>query len=398
MLSTGRGGQELRDLYQRQSLDFHFPLLNDFAALCYIGSLTEIIEAVQSGTAPPLDGTETPFKFGYATLVVAGSQRLKEAPAGHGMHAATLAFLLRNGCPPDVEDICRYTALQHCAMVKEGQPELLRLLLDKGAQVDHQDIYGMTAVTAAIMAGHTGAVDVLMEHGASITIPDADGTKAESIFLTAGPQVTAIVTKWLRHRTGEQAPMSDKACAGCGKAASVETKLKHCSACHSVLYCSAPCQKSHWKTHKLSCKPFTPTNVVTLKPVYMDSGELIPLATMTRNLTGYPTQRPSAREQRMAQQVGSYPKNVIVKIQVPWERSLDAAALNALQGPLLVYTKKRDFVCQIFREHAPAAYDRVCRVVRSKCVGGAKGYFAAELKSAEELVVKVGEILAEQPF
>jgi hypothetical protein len=31
-------------------------------------------------------------------------------------------------------------------------------------------------------------------------------------------------------------------------------------------------------------------------------------------------------------------------------------------------------------------------------VGGAKAYFAAELKSKDELLVKVSEVLAEQPF
>jgi hypothetical protein len=33
-----------------------------------------------------------------------------------------------------------------------------------------------------------------------------------------------------------------------------------------------------------------------------------------------------------------------------------------------------------------------------RCRGGAKAYFAAELKSKDELVVKVSEVLAEQPF
>lgn len=37
----------------------------------------------------------------------------------------------------------------------------------------------------------------------------------------------------------------------CGKGS--ETKLQACSRCHSVSYCSADCQKQHWKEHKLSC-------------------------------------------------------------------------------------------------------------------------------------------------
>jgi radical SAM protein with 4Fe4S-binding SPASM domain len=32
------------------------------------------------------------------------------------------------------------------------------------------------------------------------------------------------------------------------------TKLRQCSACKKVYYCSAECQKAHWKVHKADCK------------------------------------------------------------------------------------------------------------------------------------------------
>ena len=40
-----------------------------------------------------------------------------------------------------------------------------------------------------------------------------------------------------------------KACLTCGKEAS-----QLCGACCAALYCSEACQRSHWKTHKPSCK------------------------------------------------------------------------------------------------------------------------------------------------
>lgn len=67
-------------------------------------------------------------------------------------------------------------------------------------------------------------------------------------------------------------------------------------------------------------------------------------------------------------------------------------------GGLLVYNKKKDFMCTISRNGNTTAYDEVVRTVRSKGVGGVKAYFAAELRSRDELVVKVSEPLAEQPF
>jgi len=47
-------------------------------------------------------------------------------------------------------------------------------------------------------------------------------------------------------------PVVVKKCAHCS---TTNGKLKRCSRCNSVYYCSTACQKSHWATHKLQCKP-----------------------------------------------------------------------------------------------------------------------------------------------
>jgi len=43
-------------------------------------------------------------------------------------------------------------------------------------------------------------------------------------------------------------------CANCGKGEENSNKLKKCSACLSVKYCSAACQKAHRPQHKKACK------------------------------------------------------------------------------------------------------------------------------------------------
>ena len=43
-------------------------------------------------------------------------------------------------------------------------------------------------------------------------------------------------------------------CASCGVAGSDDIKLKDCSACHLLKYCSVKCQKDHRKQHKTDCK------------------------------------------------------------------------------------------------------------------------------------------------
>ena len=44
------------------------------------------------------------------------------------------------------------------------------------------------------------------------------------------------------------------ACANCGEEASEAVKLKNCTACRLVKYCSVDCQRVHRKQHKKACK------------------------------------------------------------------------------------------------------------------------------------------------
>jgi len=81
-------------------------------------------------------------------------------------------------------------------------------------------------------------------------------------------------------------------------------------------------------------------------------------------------------------------KNMIIKIQLPLEGTAD----------LLVYNEKRTFKCVVDRRSNPAGYDRIESIIKEKGVYGAKGYFAAELKSKDALVVKVGELSDEHRF
>ena len=47
---------------------------------------------------------------------------------------------------------------------------------------------------------------------------------------------------------------ADTTCANCGKAELDDVKLKRCTACKMVKYCSCECQVAHRPKHKKACK------------------------------------------------------------------------------------------------------------------------------------------------
>ncbi|OCH89380.1 ankyrin [Obba rivulosa] len=388
-------GQRLRNLYQDLSMHFHPMLLNEFALACFAGAFQSVKEMIETGRAPDLRGTETPFKHGYISLVIFGAQRTVSGPPGTD-HAATLKYLLEAGAPPDVEDVVGHTALQHASM-HATELGFVRSLLRYGANVDHRNRYGETALSFACRANQPEIIELLMEAGANMDIPDADGVAPSHFYIACGPKVTAAVRKWQRRRMGEKAAFEEKKCDGC----SVKVQsLKWCARCKAARYCSATCQRAHWRIHKANCHPLDASNTVTIRPRYGGFTTLFSTSEFVRKGLGIPIQESSSSRQPSMRAPRLDPdeaKGMTIKVQVPYGPDVSPSSPQS-QGSLLLYNKKRNFTCQVYREDEPAAYDRIVHVVRTKGVGGAKAYFPAELKSEDKLVIKIGEVLAEQPF
>ncbi|KAG6817208.1 hypothetical protein H0H87_011566 [Tephrocybe sp. NHM501043] len=391
-ISLSKGGQRLRNLSVDNSMAFEAMRLTPFGLSCYIGRLDVVQQQVCMGVSPKLNGTETPYEFGYATLIISGAQRVKSH--ARSSHLATLQYLVSLGLPVDIPDIAGLTALHHAVISQSLQVDLARELLKAGANVNHQNRYGEVALLGAFQKNHIAGIDLLLEHGADLDIEDADGIAPGPFCLKCGPQVTAIVQKWVRKRSGEEAPRAEKRCDCCS---ATDKPLKNCSKCHVVRYCSVECQRKAWSTHKKTCQPFTTGNTATVKPYYSHGGNIMPTQVLQNKFFGVDDHRPDThyRSAHVPKNLEES-KNIVIKVQLPYNLVKDKPEPGA--GSLLVYTKKRDFVCTIRREDGPSAYDRIANAVVTKGVGGAKAYFAAELKSKDELVVKVSQILAEQPF
>ena len=63
---------------------------------------------------------------------------------------------------------------------QRGDVEKVRLLLEKGADINYKDkiVLGHTPMTIAAAWGHTEVVKLLLDHGASVNQQDDDGTSA----------------------------------------------------------------------------------------------------------------------------------------------------------------------------------------------------------------------------
>ncbi|XP_031630464.1 myotrophin [Contarinia nasturtii] len=57
-----------------------------------------------------------------------------------------------------------------------GQSDVLRYLINKGADVNTRDKHGITPILAATWEGHTNCVRILLENGADKSITTPDGT------------------------------------------------------------------------------------------------------------------------------------------------------------------------------------------------------------------------------
>ena len=123
-------------------------------------------------------------------------------------------------------------------------------------------------------------------------------------------------------------------------------------------------------------------------------------ADVTRAALGYPVPKRPERNSRSVQIPTIRPgevKKTIVKIQLPFSVRLGGPTPEEV-GDMLVFDKQRTIVCRIRREDGPEAYLRISRTIRTKGLQGCKAYFPAEMQTTDKLVIKIAEVLAEQPF
>ena len=113
--------------------------------------------------------------------------------AAENGHADVVKELLEKGANVNLENKQGFTALILAA--QEGHTGVVTELLTKGADVNKTNKRKMTALMLAAFEGHTGTVTKLLEKGADVHLSDTDGFTA--LILAASNGVAAVVSALL---------------------------------------------------------------------------------------------------------------------------------------------------------------------------------------------------------
>jgi ankyrin repeat protein len=156
-----------------------------------------------------------------------------------------------------------------------GYEEAIKALAELGVDVNKRDSDGCTPVLVAVLFGHVGVIKALAELGADVNTPNQTGITpvlAAAHFghvgaikllykLGADMKPTSFVssiTEVAQEDNRTEAlqlivKIHNKLINECEFCGCSSKRLKVCSKCEKVRYCSRECQVQDYKTHKNEC-------------------------------------------------------------------------------------------------------------------------------------------------
>ncbi|MFA6287194.1 MAG: ankyrin repeat domain-containing protein [Opitutaceae bacterium] len=131
-----------------------------------------------------------------------------------GRHAdlETVKVLLDHGANINARwpNVWNIVAL-HCAAANPGQTEILRLLLDRGADIDIQNDTGSTPLMFAADRGNADRVRLLLARGADTDIRSRSGTAAERARKAGHPEIAGLIEAAASERQAQAAAKRQEA-------------------------------------------------------------------------------------------------------------------------------------------------------------------------------------------
>ena len=187
------------------------------------------------------------------------------------------------------------------------------------------------------MAAKMDAIKLLLHSGASVDLKDNDGTTCWSMAANF-PKVNALISEagTAAAKKVRAEKRSEGACkcgaSGCGRKGS-----KRCTGCYLIYFCSDPCFKETWPTHKSKCKE-TRARYKTVK--------LSTQFAMSLNFKSNKVTTSKAVEDTPLQK-----KHFIVKVQVP------QGAESHSDAELMIYNESRSVMGSLERVSAPEVFE-----------------------------------------
>ena len=114
--------------------------------------------------------------------------------------------------------------------------------------------FGASPLFECMIAAKMDSIKLLLHSGARVDLKDNDGTTCWDLAANF-PKMIALIseagTEAARKTRAEKKSEGAFMCgaSGCGKRGS-----KRCTGCYLIYFCSGPCFKEAWPTHKSKCK------------------------------------------------------------------------------------------------------------------------------------------------
>lgn len=112
--------------------------------------------------------------------------------AARNDHVGTIILLLDHGAKVNLQTKYEKRTALHLA-ASSGKDQVVRLLLEKRAHVDKQDLYGATPLVLAAGNGWQSTTQVLLDHGALVDAYDHSGWSSLLLAADAGHYETADI-------------------------------------------------------------------------------------------------------------------------------------------------------------------------------------------------------------